>query len=235
MKVDIYGGRDPREEPAYTVRETAVYLGLPVSTVRVWTVGQPYRTHHGQKIARPLFEPAQCEPVTLSFWNLVEVYVLAGIRRHHGVPLQRVRKALDYVKRHLDLDRPLVQQQFLTDGVDLFIEHYARGLLNASAAGQMALRDLLIGTLRRIEGDPQGLADRVYPWMRTPDEPRAVEINPRLAFGRLVVAGTGIPTEAVAERFRAGESIESLANDYRLKRDQVEMVLRWEQCAATAH
>jgi hypothetical protein len=35
----------------------------------------------------------------LSFMNLIEAHILAGIRRKHGVQLQQVRRALDYVQK----------------------------------------------------------------------------------------------------------------------------------------
>lgn len=214
--VDLYSGRDPRDVPTYGVRDAAHYLRLPPTTVREWVAG-PARVI-GLETARP--------PL-LSFWNLVEVYVLAGLRRHHEVPLQRVRKALRYVEREMDTARPLIEQEFLTDGVDLFVGEYGR-LVNVSREGQIAIRALLEASLQRVERDPQGLAQRLFPWSREPTEPRAVEIDPRRAFGKLVVAGTGIPTAIVADRLRAGDSLEHLARDYNLTLDQVGAALRWE-------
>lgn len=187
---------------------------------------------------KPLFRPAADQPLTLSFWNVVEVYVLASMRRHHEISMPRVRRALDFVSKELGVERPLLEQQFLTDGVDLFVDRYLaekdRELINVSASGQAALRDVLKGSLRRIERDQGGLAFRLYPWLREPDEPRVVELNPTRAFGRLVIADTSIPTESLAERFRAGDSVDVLAEDYHLDRAQVEAALRWEQCALAA-
>jgi uncharacterized protein (DUF433 family) len=163
----------------------------------------------------------------LSFWNLVEAYVLATIRRHHHVSLQKVRKALRFIESELGLARPLIEEEFLTDGVDLFVDKYG-GLINASREGQVAIRELLAASLKRIVRDPKGLADRLFPWVRSPGEPRLVEIDPRRAFGRLVVTGTGIPTEVLAQRFRADESIADLCRDYGLSAGEVEAALRWE-------
>ncbi len=217
---------DLRDAPAYGIREAAHYLGVPVSTIRVWAVGRRYPTQRqGPKTARPLFSIADAQPPTLSFWNLVELYVLACMRRQHGVPLPSVRRALHFVQKELSVQRPLIEQTFLTDGKDLFIERYTQ-LVNASDAGQLTL--LLTQSLQRIEADAQGLASKLYPWRLKPDEPRSVEIDPQRAFGRLIVTGTGIPTAALAERFRGGDSVEALANDYDLSREQIEAAIRWE-------
>lgn len=224
---------DPRNEPIYPIASAAWALALPPSTVQHWVTGKSYATRSGRRHAEPLIRLATKKPPTLSFWNLVEVYVLAGIRREHGVSLQKVRKALGYVERDLDCKRPLIEQDFLTDGVSLFVEKYAQ-LINASDEGQLALKQLLVGTLQRIDRDPKGLATRMSPWRKSPDEPREVEIDPLRSFGRRVLAGTTIPTEIVSERFRAGDSIEHLAGEYGLTTGKIEIAIRWEHRADAA-
>lgn len=228
--------RDPRDRPNYGIAEAARALALPVSTVRVWSVGLPYTTPSGEtRRMKPLIQPAAHQPPMLSFWNLVEVYVLASTRRRHEISMPRVRRALDYVRTELGVTRPLLEEQFLTDGVDLFVDRYSSlSLINVLGAGQTTLRALLVGSLKRITRDERGVALTVYPWLREPGEPRSVELNPNRAFGRLVVADTAIPTESLAERFRAGDSVDLLAEDYHLERAQVEAALRWEQCAPSA-
>jgi len=53
-------------------------------------------------------------------------------------------------------------------------------------------------------------------------------IDPRVAFGRPVIAGSGIPTAEVAERFNAGESINDLARDYERAPADIEEAIRCE-------
>jgi hypothetical protein len=142
--VDIYQGRDPRDVPTYSIREAASYMRLPPTTLREWVSG-PARVIH----------LAGGRPPLLSFWNLVEAYVLAALRRRHQVPLQRVRKALRFLERELDTERPLIEQEFLTDGLDLFVDYYGK-LVNASRAGQTEIRSLLEASLERVERDPRG-------------------------------------------------------------------------------
>jgi uncharacterized protein (DUF433 family) len=215
--------KDPRDEPAYLILEAAHYLRLPPSTIRFWALGQ----NHPSGWLEPLFKPAEKNPPTLSFWNLVEIYVLATIRTKHKVSMQKVRKALRYVQGNLQKPRPLIQQEFLTDGVSLFVEKFS-GLIDVGADGQMALRQVLEASLKRIDRDPEGLARRFYPWLHDPCEPRNIMIDPRRSFGRPVLRGTGISTGTLAERWRAGESIDMLTRDYPLTRDQVEAALKWE-------
>lgn len=60
-----------------------------------------------------------------------------------------------------------------------------------------------------------------------------VTVDPLVQFGRECVAGTGIPTAVIAERFRGGESVRMIAVDYwRFRIAQVEDALRWECLSA---
>jgi uncharacterized protein (DUF433 family) len=232
--VSVRRPADPREVPTYTPGEAAAYLCLPPTTIRRWIAGQAYGTKKsGPRRAAPVIEEVAGRPPVLSFWNLVELFVLASIRRRHNIPLQKVRKALRYVRQEFGTARPLAHEDFLTDGVELFIEKCGK-LIAASGEGQMAVRKLLEAALKRIERDPNGLAQRLFPWSRQPDEPTEVEIDPRRAFGRLVIVGTGVPTEIIAERLRAGDTVSHLAEDYRLEVRQVEAALRWELGRALA-
>jgi uncharacterized protein (DUF433 family) len=234
---DIYGGRDPRDIPAYSVIEAAGFLRLPPTTLHHWVHGQDYRTRDGKRRAKPVIRIPTGRPPTLTFWNLAEAHVLAGIRREHGVSLQSTRKALDYVGRELGHDHALIRQDFLTDGINLFVERLekladedagVRSLINASAHGQLAARQLLEGALARVSRDTKGLIERIYPWVKKLDEPRRVEIDPRRAFGRPVVVGTRVPVEDLAERFAAGDRQEDIAREFRLDPGLVEGVLQWE-------
>jgi len=87
--------------------------------------------------------------------------------------------------------------------------------------------------LRRIEwedDDPAVLFP--FPAPNVLDGRKSVMIDPRISFGRLVISGTGIATEIVVERFRAGESIDELARDYRRDRLEIEDVLLFEPAFA---
>jgi uncharacterized protein (DUF433 family) len=168
----------------------------------------------------------------LSFVNLVEAHVLDvldALRREHEIPLQKVRKAILYLSQQLDSRHPLADQCFETDGVDLFIRQYGQ-LVNISRAGQLAMRKILEAYLRRVERDEAGVVARLYPFTRKRmlDDPKVIVIDPRISFGRPVLAGSGIPTAVVAERYKAGESVDELADDYGRKRLEIEEAIRCE-------
>lgn len=226
--------RDPRELPNYRLPEAAHYLRIPVSTLRMWIFGQAYPTARGAKRSRRIIAVAADSPPRLSFVNMVEAHVLSAIRYHHGVSLPAVRRAVEYLTREFGSKHPLAEEQFQTDGVSLFVERL--GLLNVSAPGQFAMPEILRALLRRIDRDDHGLAIRLYPFSRRPlptvpaleESPRVVVIDPRVAFGRPMLSGTGVTTLSIAERFDAGESIEALAVDYGRPHEEIEEAIRCE-------
>ena len=213
---------DRRELPAYGPLEAARYLGISASTIRYWAAGRQAR-YPG------LIEPAQARPLLLSFRNLVELHVLGAMRRTHEISLPNVRKALRYVSRQFHVRHPLVAAQFQTDGVNLFLERYGQ-LVNVSRDGQLVMREALEASLTRIERDTRGIPVKLYPYTRNElqDAPRVVVIDPTVSFGRPVIAGTGLATEVIAERYKAGESIEDLAADYARSAQEIQEAVRCE-------
>jgi uncharacterized protein (DUF433 family) len=228
VRNDIYGGNDPVNLAAYSAAEAAAYLGTPVTTVRAWVFGQAYRAEKGPRRFVPVIEPADREERLLSFRNLVELHVLNAVRRQHLVRLQAVRKALDFLRDKFKSDHPLADEEMLTDGTSLFVTKYGQ-LINASKEGQLALAEALQDHLKRIERDPKGVVRRFYPFTnRYPDDRRIVAIDPRVEFGKPCLVGTGIPTVVLAERFKAGDSVQSLASDYRRPQSEIEDAIRYQ-------
>lgn len=207
--------QDPRLIASYTIPEVAHYLLVAPATLRSWVLGGHYPVAGGKAFFNPPIPAADAKGKLLSFVNLVEVHVLVALRRDHEIPLQQVRKALRTLHRIYPSPHPLVDHRFETDGINLFVEKYGR-LINLSQQGQLSIKEVLRGYLRRVEWGKDGIPTRLYPFTRhrSTDEPRAVVIDPRIEFGRPVLAGTGIATSIIAERYKAGESVEQLAEDY---------------------
>lgn len=231
---DLYKGKDPRDLPAYSVPETAHYLYLPEATLRSWVIGRTYPVATGKRYFKPLVTVPEGVPRLLSFTNLVEAHMLAAIRKH-GVKLPNVRLAIDHLQSHYGIEHPLADARFKTDGLSLFIESLGE-LVNVTMQGQVAIREVMEAHLQRVEHDPRGIAARLFPFTRygatQVDQPRSVMIDPRVAFGRPVLAGTGIPTAVLADRYKAGESMQDLAADYECERDLIEEAIRCELVAA---
>lgn len=216
--------------PGYSIGDAAHHLRLPPATVSSWAIGRSYPTASGHKRFSPVIKIADPHKGLLSFHNLVELHVLSAIRREHKVRLKEVRTAVAYLQKEFGSQYPLADQQMVTNGTDLFIERYGT-LINASRHGQLAMKEVLEQYLRRIERDAKGIAIRLYPFSGRLDS-RAVVIDPGVRFGKPCIAGSGIPTALVADRFSAGETIEELARDFGRETIEIEEAIRFEQTAA---
>lgn len=234
MRRDAFNQQDLRQLPAYAISEAAGYLQLPTSTLRSWLLGlRNYDAHGAPRLFKPVIDIADPKRKQMSFINLVEAFVLAGIRREHEVPLPKVRKALDYVRRSFGSRRPLAEEQFETDGADLFVEKYG-ALVGVSQEGQLQMRELIRDRLKRVHRDPKGLPEKIilFPAVGVGEGRADVVIDPKRSFGRPVLDGLGVRTTVVFERFMAGDNIELLARDYEVPAQAVQDAIRCERLAA---
>jgi uncharacterized protein (DUF433 family) len=231
---DPYRGRDPRDVAAYTTLEAARYLRIPERTLFNWAFGYSYRVKAARRHMRALIEVANHERHLLSFTNLAELHVLDALRRFHQLKLNRIRQTISYIGREFETDHPLIHQEMWTDNLSVFISHYGH-LVNASREGQLAMRELVNAHLHRIDRDLTGIV-RLFPLTRKRpasagqiiDEPRIVAIDPLVAFGRPSIRGSRIPTVEIAERFKAGESLQDLSADFRRPIEEIEEAVRVE-------
>jgi uncharacterized protein (DUF433 family) len=242
--IKLYGA-DPREMPLYGISQAADYLSIPLPTLRSWVRGRTYPVGaiREKREWKPIITLPDPSLPMLSFMNLIEAHVLSGMRRIERVPFYKVRSALEYVEREIPSAHPLADHSFETDGIDLFVRHLG-DLIKVSGHGQIVFKEVVSIYLRRIRRDLNRSAIRLYPFLHphpqslkesvTVDEPEKVMIDPLISFGRPVLVGTGIPTDVVADRFLAGESIEDLARDYGIEPAQVQEAVRYESPARKA-
>jgi len=222
---------DLRDVPAYAVVEAAHYLRVPPSTLRAWCVGQAYRHRGKEGFFKPVIVPAQSKPVSLSFSNLIEAYVLAAIRRRFRFSLPSIRDALAFLVKRLGSERPLLEEQFAVHGVDLVVDRLGLIINVTRQPGQIEIPELIRAYLSRIQRDEAGLPRKLYVFTRekaAPDEPRTIAIDPRVAFGRPVIDGTGIPTNVLVERFQGGDDFKKLAADYGTSEEAIQDAIRCE-------
>ena len=213
------------ELPLYGLSEAALYLRVPIKTLEYWVFGQ------GR--ARPMVKAAGSHPRTLSFMNLLECHMLAAMRKIYDLHLPKIRRAVGHLSANSSFRHPLVEQPLYTDGVDILIKEID-SILNISRGGQFAIPEIVCIHLQRIEYDKGKI--KFYPFVRerSAEEPKYIVINPSIAFGKPVIAGTGISTAVLASRFNARESVPDLAQEYGLEDKQVEEAIRWETRAVAA-
>lgn len=226
----IAATQDPRLAPAYTAHEISKYLRLSEGTVRNWMLRDEPIT----------LLPDSPDPGRhyLGFFNLVEMHAFASLREF-GLSLQRIRKAIRALRSTElvgDLAYPFASQQLLTDGQSIFLQHLGE-LVDLTEGRQMAMKKILDRFLKRVRFDPEGLAEKFFPFTRTslgerPNEPHLVSIDPRVSFGSPCINETGIRTAVLYDMYMAGNTIGEIATAYDRSEEEVEEAIRCEAAAA---
>lgn len=234
----IYGGRNPRELPMYSLDWAARLLFLPKSTLKAWVFGSRWFERKSRRYRDffPLIKPPNPNENMLSFVNLVEAHVLKSIRRKHLVRMEKVRDGLTILRQsHHETDHPLADIDLLAGGRDFFKKEY--GILLNLGMGQQVAMDFLEIYLNRVERNPQGLANKLFPFTAIPvkvgkkvieQDSKIIAIDPFVSFGKPIINGTGIPTDAIADRFRGGDNIETLCEEFDLPSIKVQYAIRYE-------
>lgn len=215
--------------------EATRYLQIPHRTLHNWLSGVPYLTKGGRCRSEPVVDIADPQQHLLSFLNMVELHVLDAIRNVNGLDLRKIRRALTYLQEELGVAHPLADQQMETDGCTLFVERLDQ-LIDVAREGQTAMHQMLGMRLKRIERDPRGIAIKLFLFTRRKPQdvaeaeraPQVVALDPAVAFGRPVIVGSRIPTAEVASRYKAGDSIGQLAQDYGRRQEEIEEAIRCE-------
>src|SRR5579864_443123 len=115
----------------YSPMEAVRYFHIPSSTLAYWT----------EEPNRLVVLPSE-EPPLLSFKNLVELYVLEGLRKIHGVHTVRIRSAINFLLRTEKSRHPLADYDILTEGKNVVF--YRQGKpLNASLQGQYEIEEVV--------------------------------------------------------------------------------------------
>lgn len=133
----------------FTLRESARYLGRPDSTLHRWA--------RPGKRRKPLITSFAGEGrnAILPFIGFAEAYVLSAFRGA-GVPMQRIRPAVDVLAGEIGVGHALASAQLFTAGAevlyDFAAQHEDGDLLKLTVlrAGQKQFSDLVEDYLKRI-------------------------------------------------------------------------------------
>ncbi|HEY2577613.1 MAG TPA: DUF433 domain-containing protein [Streptosporangiaceae bacterium] len=221
----------------YGVGEAAGYLGVPPSTLMDWAYGYQWRRADGEvAMAGPVItaiRPAQRHGAALPFIGLAEAYALAAFRRA-GVPLQRIRPAIDALCHELGVEHALASRRLYADGAEILYDYarQANGTPQSGAALELVVvrssqqvfaEGMVAQYLRCVEFAPDGYARVIrLPQYRVAE----VSVDTEHAFGRPRFARSGAGLEDVVALCLAGEPAETVAAEFGLSRAEVEDALQ---------
>jgi uncharacterized protein (DUF433 family) len=214
---------DKFNDPLLTPKDVARHLGIPESTMYYW-LGEEA---NGAPLVHRV-EPEKRGWPSVPFVAVVEAYVLRSLREL-GLTKRKIREAAAEVRRTFDTPYALATKKITTDGVDIFV-HYAEDELARIEDGQRPFREVIDDYLHYIDWDvSDGFAGSLR--LRQYSDVAPVIIDPRFGWGAPVIESTKVPVDAVVDLWLAGESLEDVAYEYGMTRDQVEAICRVTRAA----
>jgi uncharacterized protein (DUF433 family) len=222
---------DVRDYPSYSIDEVAAYIGVPKRTLRSWVTGYKYRTKNGVRTAPAMIQAADPKRLLLSFFNLAEAQVLASTRERN-VGIAKSRRAIEYMREELGVERPLLNCIFETAGQNIFVQQITgsklKNPLNVSRHGQYGFGKILKKYLKRIERDEAGLPNLVYPMKANQQsQSKVISIHPFISSGKPALRKSGVMAEVIWRRKKEGEPLASLARDFRLKPSEIKAAITY--------
>jgi uncharacterized protein (DUF433 family) len=220
---------DLLSRPVYGLGQIDRILGLRGGTAKRWIDG--YR--RGGRDYPPVIREASTGREIATWGEFVETRLLAEYR-DAGVPLIRMRPAIEVLREELDTPYPLasartwldvqgrelvrsVQEKVgLEDELSLVVVRSGQKILWSKPADEF--RRSLEWTGEDASAEPR-LLRPVY-------DIQQVVIDPLRGFGEPVVRG--VRTEVIAELVRAGDPPDMIAELYELPRSTVDAAVRYE-------
>lgn len=214
----------PLAAGAYTLPDASRLLGLPAARLRTWVSGATRAAGRHLPVG-PFATRSHGRDRHVDFYTLIELFAVAELRRL-GVSMKTLRRnreelAIRYATRY-----PFALRGLLTDGRRLLKELGEEALLELGSCGQSAFESVIAPFCHRLDFDASSqLAARYFPLGR--EVP--IVVSPAHAFGRPVIVNTNLSTETIASLVRGGESLDDVASEFELSREQVEHAWRFEE------
>jgi len=226
LGVGIYS----RAEAARLLHLTPQRLSRWVRGYTYWLKsGVPRRTHQPPVVHTDL--PMIDGTVALSFLELMELRVVKAFVESKGVPLQRVRVAAKRIAELFQTTHPFAHQRVYTDREQIYVALSGVGIRPdlLQVTGRHETSQLIAGGiferyLEEIDFEPgTALAERWFPLGRNVP----IVLDPHIAFGAPVVAGTGVRTD-ILTLYAAGNPVPAVAKAFELEVPRVQAAIDFE-------
>ena len=142
---------------SFNSKTVSKILGIPLRVVDYWD-----RTNF---IKPSVHEASGYGSMRIySFTDLIQ-FKVAKFLRDQGLSLQKIRKSLNYLRKHLpEIEKPLAQLRFLTDGETIFVlTNKDREIIDTLKKGQYVFAIAIGELINDLKGKTSKMTmDRVY-------------------------------------------------------------------------
>ena len=208
--------------PLYSYADADRLAGVSRGTAKRWIAGYRSTNAQGETVDYPPVTPGKDDLGAVSFVELIEI-VAIGRFRNFGFSIKRIRQIVRDCQSLLNVSRPLTMAKFKVGGRDIFVNQGETLLGLGKKKGQQAWNDILGPFLEELDYTG-AYATRWWPLGR--DKP--IIVDPDYGYGLPVVENSGVRTETILERFKAGDLPQQIAEDFNLETIDVERALQFE-------
>jgi uncharacterized protein (DUF433 family) len=154
----------------------------------------------------------------------------------HGVPLQRIRRAItSMASRFPSEPHPLTTQRFWTDGRDILTRELDGAFVSLVEHGQRSFPVIVEEFLERVVWTGS-VPTQFYPWTvntfaegSNATHRRSVVVDPSVSFGRSVITGTRVTTKAIKDLWDVGTDVQEIAQEFDILPLQAQDAVRLEE------
>lgn len=215
-----------RTDPLYTYREASHLAQVSASTVRNWLFG--YTSKYGD--VSPLFK-YPTDVAMVSFVQLIEIVVAAKFRKAEKISFPTVRRAYENAKKDWGLEYPFAHLKLEALGGhilhSLHQDEPQRSRQTVDTPEQWTLPSLIVETIHQFDYIPD-LVARWYPIGKTVP----IVVDPRISTGLPTIQKRGVTVGVILKRFKSGQRMEYIAQDFALDRNVVEEAVRYAELVA---
>ena len=209
-------------QPLYNYAEADHLAGVSRGTSKRWLSGYAYHGARGLPVQQPPITLGTGAEPGVSFVDLIEV-VAIGRLKGTGFSLPLIRRIVQNCQELLSVPRPLAALRFKTDGREIFVRMGDTLVEVGKRRGLQAWAQVLAPFLEDLDYVEE-IVGRWWPLGRT----APVVIDPDYGHGLPVIANSGVRTEIILERFRAGALPPEIAEDFNVTETEVDRALQFE-------
>ncbi len=212
----------------YLIPDAARILRVPMASLRTWVSGRPKESSERHYPAGPLvFKGAKADK-HLDFHTLIELFTIAQLRAR-GVSMTVIRHARQELSERFKTTHPFAMEGLMTSDRTLIKSLNEDVLLELGTNGQTAFRKVIQPFCESLDFDQaSSLASRYYPLGRN----QPIVVDPHHAFGRPVIEGTNITTEAIISLLRGRDAVEDIAESFQIDPQAIIAARTFEQIKA---
>ena len=191
-------------------------MGVPRSTFDTWVRGYLRRSASGKLVqGNALLTSVPGKRLTIPFIGLAEGMVLAAFRET-GLPLQRIRPALERLDKEMGLEHALASKHLYTDGAELlfdYAENRATSNFVCSLSSAQVSRCSTTSSTSISSGSNTKVVGRRDSTLPITEEP-VLMADPERSFGQAIFVHGAARFADVIGRIEAGEDERVVAEDY---------------------